>query len=118
MVEITEDIAKDIIGEGSVTDIGNKTYYISYKWRHHRDCAVFKAILLYEKVDVEAKPSLEHIGVYIAYPAKEEYIESVLSGDIRYRNDVDSYFSDWDACYDVKRPNVWGELSRENAEKE
>lgn len=112
MVEITEDIAKSIIGEGNITDIGDKTYYVSYKWRHHRGCAVFKAILLYGKVDVG--PNL----MYIAYPARREYIESVLSGDIRYRNDVDSYFSDWDACYDVKRPNVWGELSRENEEKE
>ena len=114
MVEITENMAKDIIGDGSVTDIGDKTYYISYKWRHHRDCAVFKAILLYEKVDVEPNLakflSFEHIGVYIAYPARAEYIESVLSGDIRYRNDVDSYFSDWDACYDVDKPQIWSEL--------
>lgn len=94
-VEITEDIAKDIIGEGNITDIGDKTYYISYKWRHHRDCAVFKAIPLYEKVDTETKPSFDHIGVYIAYPAK----------------DVDSYFSDWDACYDVDKPQIWSELS-------
>lgn len=110
MVEITEDMAKDIIVDGSVADIGDKTYYISYKWRHHRDCAVFRAIPLYEKVDVEAKPSFEHIGVYIAYPARAEYIESVLSGDIRYRNDVDSYFSDWNACYDVDKPQIWSEL--------
>ena len=109
-VEITENMAKDIIGEGSVTDRGDKTYYFSSKWRHHRDCAVFKAIPLYGKVDTEAKPSFEHIGVYIAYPAKEEYIESVLSGDIRYRNDVDSYFSDWDACYDADKPQIWSEL--------
>jgi len=117
-VEITEDMAKSIIGEGSVTDIGDKTYYISYKWKHHRGCAVFKAIPLYKKVEVEAKPSFEQIGMYIAYPARKEYIESVLSGDIRYKNDIDSYFSDWDACYDVRRPSVWGELSRENEEKE
>ena len=113
MVEITEDIAKDIIGEGSVTDIGDKTYYVSYKWRHRRGCAAFKAIPLH--VDVDVEPNLvkflafEHIGVYIGYPAKEEYLECVLSGDIRYKNEVDSYFSDWDACYDAKRPNVWSE---------
>jgi hypothetical protein len=109
MVEITENIAKDIIGEGSVTDIGDKTYYISYKWRHRRGCAVFKAIPLH--VDVDIEPSFEHIGVYIAYPAKEEYIESVLSGDIRYKNDIDSYFFDWEACYDVDKPQIWSELS-------
>nr|DAM93921.1 MAG TPA: hypothetical protein [Caudoviricetes sp.] len=34
-----------------------------------------------------------------------------MSGDIRYRNDVDSYFSDWDACYDVDKPQIWSELS-------
>ena len=111
MIEITENIAKSIIGEGDITDIGDKTYYVSYKWKHHRDCAVFKAILLYEKVDEETKPSFEHIGVYIAYPARKEYIECVLSGDSRYRNDVDSYFFDWDACYDVDNPQIWSELS-------
>lgn len=110
-VETTENMAKDIIGEGNITDIGDKTYYVSYKWKHHRDCAVFKAIPLYEKVDADAKPNFEHIGMYITYPAKEEYIENVLSGDIRYRNDVDSYFSDWDACYDVDKPQIWSELS-------
>lgn len=106
-VEITEDIARRIIGDGAVTDIGEKTYYVSYKWRHRRGRAVFKAIPLY--VDVDVEPSFEHIGVYIGYPAREEYLESVLSGDIRYKNEVDSYFSDWDACYDAKRPNVWSE---------
>jgi hypothetical protein len=66
MVEITENMTKSIIGDGSVTDIRDKTYYVSYKWRHYRDCAVFKAIPLYEKVDAETKPSFDHIGVYIA----------------------------------------------------
>jgi hypothetical protein len=47
-------------------------------------------------VDADAKPNFEHIGVYIAYPARKEYIESVLSGDIRYKNN-----------YDSDSPRVW-----------
>ena len=110
MVEITESAIRDIIGDGIVTDIGDKAYYISYKWEHHRGCAVFRAVPFHAKVDIDishvSSLTFKDIGVYIAYPAREEYLKNVLSGDMRYRNNMDG-FSDWDACYDVDNPQVW-----------
>ena len=131
-VEITEEIARNIIGDGHMTDVREIGYYVSYKWNFDGDFSTVKGVPLYAKVELREGESSDRlgfrqIGVEIAYPARKYFLEakdayaeaerdisSALGGNIdhlkrtltRYRQELSQFVSDWDRCYDVSKPEV------------